>query len=171
MTTVIDPDKLLMWVVDDHVVTADVRKEGGGYTCEWWVSSNFGSALQVVGVFNFPVHGETEEQAKQRVNFLLDDVIYIAKTFYGGDGNVIIPVDRDGGKKKRETLAMMHLAGHWKNMSAGLGIIERTGEEYKFLKQFKVSNVAQVIASIEGVKSVRTVHERIFLAKQKGYIG
>jgi hypothetical protein len=65
---------------------------------------------------------------------------------------------------------MMHLAGHWKDMSIGLTVLERTAEEYLFLKQFGISNVAQTIASIEGVSSVRTIHERIFLAKQKRLI-
>ena len=167
MSTSIDTDKLLMWVQDDKVVTADVRKEGAGYSCEWWVSGNFGGSLQVMGVMNFPIYGDNEVEARQRAGFLLEDVLYIAKTFYGGDGVVgnIVP-----DSKKRVALAMMHLAGHWKDMSAGLSVVERTAEEYLFLKQFGISNVAQIIANIEGISSVRTVHERIFLAKQKKLI-
>ena len=167
MRTDIDTDKLLMWIKDGRVVTADVRKEGDGYSCEWWVSGNFGGALQVMGVMNFPIYGLSEDEARQRAGFLLDDVLYIAKTFYGGEGVVgnIIP-----DSKKRIALAMMHLAGHWEAMSLGLSTIERTAEEYKFLKQFGISNVAQIIAHLEGVVSVRTIHERIFLAKQKKFI-
>lgn len=167
MSTSIDTDKLLMWVNDGRVVTADVRKEGDGYSCEWWVSGNFHGSLQVMAVMNFPIYGNNEVEARQRAGFLLEDVLYIAKTFYGGDGEVgnIIP-----DSKKRVALAMMHLAGHWKDMSVGLSTIERTAEEYKFLKQFGISNVAQIIANLEGVSSVRTIHERIFLAKQKKFI-
>jgi hypothetical protein len=167
MRTDIDTDKLLMWIKDGRVVTADVRKEGDGYSCEWWVSGNFGGSLQVLGVMNFPIYGSDETEARQRAGFLLDDVLYIAKTFYGGEGVVgnIIP-----DPKKRIGLAMMHLAGHWEAMSLGLSIVERTAEEYKFLKQFGISNVAQIIAHLEGVQSVRTIHERIFLAKQKKFI-
>jgi len=167
MKTAIDTDNLLMWVSDGRVVTADVRKEGDGYACEWWVSGNFMGSLQVMAVMNFPIYGNNEIEARQRAGFLLEDVLYIAKTFYGGDGVVgnIIP-----DSKKRTALAMMHLAGHWKDMSIGLTVLERTAEEYLFLKQFGISNVAQTIASIEGVSSVRTIHERIFLAKQKRLI-
>jgi hypothetical protein len=167
MNTSIDTDKLLMWANDGRVVTADVRKEGDGYSCEWWVSGNFGGSLQVMAVMNFPIYGLNEDEARQRAGFLLEDVLYIAKTFYGGDGEVgnIIP-----NSKKRVALAMMHLAGHWRDMSVGLSTIERTAEEYKFLKQFGISNVAQIIANLEGVASVRTIHERIFLAKQKKFI-
>lgn len=167
MNTSIDTDKLLMWAKDGRVVTADVRKEGNGYSCEWWVSGNFMGSLQVMAVMNFPIYGLNEDEARQRAGFLLEDVLYIAKTFYGGDGEVgnIIP-----DSKKRVALAMMHLAGHWRDMSIGLSTIERTAEEYKFLKQFGISNVAQIIANLEGVSSVRTIHERIFLAKQKKFI-
>jgi hypothetical protein len=120
-----------------------------------------------MAVMNFPIYGLNEDEARQRAGFLLEDVLYIAKTFYGGDGEVgnIIP-----NSKKRISLAMMHLAGHWRDMSIGLSTIERTAEEYKFLKQFGISNVAQIIANLEGVASVRTIHERIFLAKQKKFI-
>jgi hypothetical protein len=98
---------------------------------------------------NFPIYGSDEAEARQRAGFLLDDVLYIAKTFYGGEGVVgnIIP-----DSKKRIALAMMHLAGHWEAMSLGLSTIERTAEEYKFLKQFGISNVAQIIAHLEGVQ-------------------
>jgi len=167
MTTSIDTDKLLMWAHDGRVVTADVRKEGDGFACEWWVSGNFMGSLQVMAVMNFPIYGNNEGEARQRAGFLLEDVLYIAKTFYGGDGEVgnIIP-----DSKKRVALAMMHLAGHWRDMSVGLSVIERTAEEYKFLKQFGISNVAQIIANLEWISSVRTIHERIFLAKQKKLI-
>lgn len=167
MTYLFNTNDLLMWVRDGKVVTADVRKEGDGYICEWWLSGNFGGSLQVMGVMRFPIHGENETEARQRAGFLLDDVFYIGQMFYGGEGVVgsIIPE-----KEKRVGLAMMHLAGHWKDMSFGLSVIERTAEEYKFLKQFGISNIAQVIANIEGISSIRTIHERIFLAKQKKLI-
>ena len=170
MSSVVNPDdmkNLLMWVRDGKVATADVRKEGNGYVSEWWLSGNFEGSLQVMGVMRFPIHGADEVEARQRTGFLLDDVMYIGQVFYGGDGVV---GSFSMGQSKRAALAMMHLSGHWKDMSLGLSVVERTAEEYKFLKQFGISNVAQIIADIEGISSVRTVHERIFLAKKKKLI-
>lgn len=167
MSNVFNTDDLLMWVQNGRVVTADVHKESDGYVCEWWVSGNFEGSLHVMGTMRFPILGETEDEARRRCGFLLEDVLYISQVFYGGEGLIgkVIP-DRD----KRTKLAIMHLAGHWKEVSAGLSVLERTAEEYKFLRQFGISNVAQVIREVEGVESIRTVHERIFLAKQKKLI-
>jgi hypothetical protein len=167
MNALVNTENLLMWVRDGRVVTVDVRKEGQGYVAEWWISGNFEGDLHVMGVMKFPIYGDSEEDARQRAGFLLDDVLYIGQVFYGGDGLVgSITPDRS----KRAGLAVMHLAGHWKEVSTGLSVAERTAKEYKFLRQFGVSNVAQIIRDVEGVESIRTVHERIFLAKQKKLI-
>ena len=88
MNALVNTENLLMWVRDGRVVTVDVRKEGQGYVAEWWISGNFEGDLHVMGVMKFPIYGDSEDDARQRAGFLLDDVLYIGQVFYGGDGLV-----------------------------------------------------------------------------------
>lgn len=169
MKSRINVENLLMWKFEDHglvVMTAEIKKERDGFVSTWVVSSNYGGTLQVQSIFECPIYGATEQDARQRAGFIKDDVVKLLKKVFDGSGSVMLR----GSKSDKEVIALMHLAGHWEKMSSGLGVIERTAVVYKFLKQFGVSNVAQVITELEGVKSVRTVHERIFLAKQKRFI-
>lgn len=153
-----------VWKVNDTVITVDFVKSGDGYASDWWVSSNFNGYLQVVGNYNIPIYGYTVEEVSRKADLMIHDIAMFAIKTYGGEGSV----SNSPKPSAKERLAGVHLQQH-NGFGPSMGLLERTAEQYKLCEQFKVRDVAEVIAGVEGVK-VRAVHERIQRCRRQGLL-
>lgn len=145
------------WVHKNCVVTVHLVGTDSGYASEWWISSNFGGNLQVIGNYNFPIYGYSAEEALRKAAFHVETLCTFAMSSYGGEGTISVKPS----PSSRINQAVTHLALH-KSSGAfeGMTLLERTRAMYDLGRQFGVSKVAVMIANFEGV-NVRTIHERL----------
>lgn len=146
--------------------TVDVRRCGEGWTSEWWISRNLGDQLGVklLGRFIIPVWGEDKDEAVRRCGFIYEDVMTLAKDVSGGDGGV--------GNGGDVATARLHCKAHlqvWSDLLVGTRTT-RTADMYLFALAFEVNNPAALIAEVEVLDSVRTVHDRLAYARRLGLL-
>lgn len=153
-----------VWKVNDTVISVDFVKSGEGYASDWWVSSNFDGLLQVVGNYNIPIYGYDLAEVNRRAEIMLHDIMMFAVKTYGGEGDVSATLKPSA----KERIAGVHLWQH-RGFGPSMGLLERTAEQYKLCAQFKVRDVAQVIACVEDAK-VRAIHERIQRCRKAGLL-
>lgn len=151
-------------VVNDTCISVDLVKSGAGYASEWWISSNYGGYLQLVGNYNIPIYGYDIPEATRKAELMLHDIMMFAIKTYGGEGDLSVAPK----PSQKERLAGLHLLGH-KPSTNIMTVLERTTEQFKLCEQFKVRDVAQVIAEVEGV-NVRAIHERIQRCRRAGML-
>ena len=157
--------KTVTWSTADTVMVVDIVKSGKGYCTEWWVSSNFGGNLQVVGYYNTPIYGFELAEVERKVESLANhEVPLFSVRMFGGEGDLS---DFPTPSRKRE-IAKLHILGHREAMTDWT-LMERTAEMYKLIEQFRVKDSAELIAELEDVK-VRAVHERIQRARREGLL-
>jgi hypothetical protein len=157
--------KTVTWSTDETVMVIDIVKSGNGYCTEWWISSNFGGNLQVVGYYSSPTYGYELPELERRIESLANhEVPLFSVRMFGGEGALS---DTPNPSRKRE-IARLHILGHWSVLQEW-SLMERTVEMYKLIEQFKVKDSAELIAELEDVK-VRAVHERIQRARREGLL-
>ena len=160
---VADIPEMLIYRSGDYIVTGEVFKSGPGYSLELWVSGNFEGELRMMGTFSCPIYGDTLADARNRFNYLLDDLFAFILRAFGGDG----VIHKTPAEDKKTAIAVAHLMFYIDAISS-LPALDRTLAMYSFLTQLKVKDVAVLIAEIENVKSVRTIHDRILKLRKAG---
>lgn len=146
--------------------TVDIRRSGDGWVSEWWISRNLREnvGIELLGRFIIPVWGDDEEQAKHRCGFIYEDVMNLARDLSGGYGAV--------GSGGDVVNARRHCKAHlqvWNDLIHA-SKTEKTAEMYLFAMSFEVNNPAALIAEVEVLRSVRTVHDRLAHARRLGLL-
>lgn len=151
----------------DLYATVELKDVGDGWVSEWWVSRNLRSDLgvQLLGYFRIPVFGELKEDAKRRLGFIYEDVVNFARDIAGGNGSV--------GAGGDVAVARKHAKAHmqvWSDVFPNVRKTEHTVLLYQLAVDFGVNNPAALIAEVEVLPSVRTVHERLAHARRIGLL-
>jgi hypothetical protein len=121
--------------------------------------------LQVVGYLRLPVYGESRDLASRRIHFIYEDVLKGLASWSGGVGDTGAGGDVAGARK--------HCKAHlqtWGDYLSSANKTEHTSALYQFAVEFGVNNPAALIAEVEVLSSVRTVHDRIAYARRIGLL-
>lgn len=150
----------------DLYATVDVVDRGDGWVSEWWVSRNLRNNLgvELLGRFFIPVWGEFKEDAVRRTGFIYESVVNFAAEVGGGEGQI-----GNGGDVVN---ARRHCKAHlqvWLDVIGGTKT-SRTVDLYLLAVAFGVNNPAALIAEVEVLDSVRTVHDRLNHARRIGIL-
>lgn len=148
----------------DYSAVAYVSPSGSGYVSTWTVTYFTGDAIRVVGSFRIPVFGIGLKEAIVSAQRMGKSVADFASSVWGGEGSA--------GYVRGENSANVGVALMRLNLStvSGRSDLEKTAIFYSLLSELKIPNPAELIAVVMGVKSVRTVHDRIARARAGGYL-
>lgn len=151
----------------DLYATVELTNTGDGWVSEWWISRNVLGTyeLMVLGYLRLPVFGETVKDASRRIHFIYEDVVKSVASWSGGVG--------DTGAGGDVVSARKHCKAHlqyWGDMLSAANKTEHTAALYSFAVEFGVNNPAALIAEVEVLPSVRTVHDRIAYARRIGIL-
>lgn len=146
--------------------TVNIIKLDSGLTSEWWVSHNLGHDIRLSGTLNIPLIGATLEDGHKRAGFIATEIMEFV-SYVGAAGEAGI-----GGtaNSARRAHCRDHLHTQMNALTPGLNATEKTVALYQFAKQFNVSNPAALIAQVEGLDTVRTVHDRLAYARRIGLL-
>lgn len=145
-----------------YTATAELIYLQDSYTTVWWVSSLVSGYLRVVGTISLPIHAESPALAVARLDGLATNVITFVENSWGGAS---IPAVR----LTDISHAYAHMEAYEDHLS-DFSDFDKTIAYYELLSGFRVSNPAVLIAKHMGVRSVRTVHDRIARARRDGYL-
>jgi hypothetical protein len=149
--------KVLTFVRDNHVVTAELKKSDDGWCAEWLVSTNFRPTITLVGSMTLPMHGNTEEEVARRAEFMLDDVLNFTLKNVGGTSRLSKGPDKDSMVE----VGLAHIKAH-----RGIFTLPSVGKQSTLDYLFLVDQIgyvakpAHVMAELEGVK-LTTIKRRI----------
>jgi hypothetical protein len=152
-----------VWL-EGRFATVNLRATEYGWVSDWWISSNSGDDLRVVGHLELPIFGNTREDAERRCRIIADEVLDFVS--WAGFGSGIVDGTVDVVRKA-------HCRKHLSEQKDKLGVMSTTAYTavlYKCALQFGVSNPAAVIAGVEAMDSVRTIHERLAHARRLGLL-
>lgn len=144
--------------------TVRVQKLDNGLSSEWWVSSMSGEDLQLGGSVSIPLFGETLEDGERRCRLIADEVMDFMSWAGGGEAGVGGSAD-----EYRRAHCKYHLSEWSSEMFVG-SRTAKTADLYLLATQFNINNPAALIAQVEGLSSVRTVHERLAHARRIGLL-
>jgi hypothetical protein len=158
---------LLEFFEEDLYATVQLLDTGDGWVSEWWVSRNVAGTyeLQLLGCLRVPVYGKDKEEAYRRIQFIYEDVLNSMSSWSGGVGFV--------GSGGDVISARKHCKSHlqkWGEEILNANRTEHTAALYSFAVEFGVNNPAALIAEVEVLPSVRTVHDRIAYARRIGIL-
>lgn len=147
--------------------TVELHDTGDGWVSDWWCSRNVSGTyeLQVVGYLRLPVYGEDKKMASRRIHFIYEDVLKSMASWSGGVA--------DTGAGGDVVSARNHCKAHlqtWGDTLSEINKTEHTATLYTFAVEFGVNNPAALIAEVEVLPSVRTVHDRIAYARRIGIL-
>lgn len=147
--------------------TVELVENGDGWVSEWWISRNVSGTyeLQVLGSLRVPVYGDDKNLASRRISFIYEDVLNSVASWSGGVGFV--------GAGGDVVTARKHCKAHlqyWGEELPNANRTEHTAALYTFAVEFGVNNPAALIAEVEVLPSVRTVHDRIAYARRIGLL-
>lgn len=147
--------------------TVELKDIGDGWVSEWWVSRNIGGTygVELLGYFRIPVFGELKEDAKRRLGFIYEDVVNFAASIAGGVGSV--GAGGDVATARKHAKAHMQV---WSDTVPNVKKTEHTVILYQLAVDFGVNNPAALIAEVEVLPSVRTVHDRLAHARRIGLL-
>lgn len=156
-------NEVLSFKVDNYVATVLLSvTPREGTASDWWVSVSNGQYLRVIAHLNLVLHGASPADAKRRAMLIAPGVVEFVSTTWGGE--------RSPGDKLTDLRhAELHMSLHAEALE-DLSEYEKTVSLYELLGGFKISNPAVVIADHLGVKSVRTIHDRIARARKDGLL-
>ena len=148
----------------DYAAAAFVSASGNGYVSVWTVTYFTGNEIRVIGTLRVPVYGASLREATQSAQRIAKTVTEFASSSWGGEGSA--------GYVRAENaanfaVALMRL--HSSNV-AGYSDLEKTAIYYTLMSEMKIPNPAELIAVVLGVKSVRTIHDRIARARLAGHL-
>lgn len=152
---------------DPLYATVELKNTGEGFVAEWWVSRNVPGTyeLQVLGYLRLPIYGETMEAASRRIGFIYGNIFEMLENVSGGVADTGSAGDVVGARK--------HCKAHlqwWSDVIAPGNRTEHTAALYSLAVEFGVNNPAALIAEVEVLPSVRTVHDRIAYARRIGIL-
>ena len=139
-------------------------KTATGWASEWIVSRNYGDYIRVLGLFEIPVFGEEYLDAERRCRLMADEVLDFASWAGGVESGLL-----SAGDEYRRAHCRNHLFTHVEGLGR-MSVTERTAVLYTFALQFNINNPAALIASVEGLSSVRTIHDRLAHARRIGLL-
>ena len=147
--------------------TVELKNTGDGFVSEWWISRNEPGSyeLQVLGYLRLPVFGETEEAATRRIGFIYGNIFELLEAVIGGVA--------DTGAGGDVVSARRHCKAHlqwWSDVITPGSRTEHTASLYSLAVEFGVNNPAALIAEVQVLPSVRTVHDRIAYARRIGIL-
>lgn len=147
--------------------TVELTDTGDGWVSEWWVSRNIAGSyeLQLLGYLRIPIFGEDKKLASRRIHFIYEDVLNSIASWSGGVGDTGAKGDVVGARKHCKA----HLQ-YWGEELVSANRTEHTAALYSFAVEFGVNNPAALIAEVEVLPSVRTVHDRIAYARRIGLL-
>lgn len=147
--------------------TVELKDSGDGWISEWWVSRKLDQDLgvQLLGHIRVPVYGELKEAAKRRLGFIYEDVVHFADSVAGGFGSV--GTGGDVATARKHAKAHMQV---WSDTVPNIKKTEHTVFLYQLAVDFGVNNPAALIAEVEVLPSVRTVHDRLAHARRIGLL-
>jgi hypothetical protein len=152
--------------IGHFVVSAAFADHEGGVSSEWVVSSKSGTYLQVMSVCYVPVgspNATTAVASKPLFDWVSDTLTTFVGQTYGG---LSVPLVRPIHKGH----VAHHLTRHLPWMDRELSLLEKTASQYTLAKQLGGGAPGVLIASVEGLESVRTAHDRIARAKEAGLL-
>lgn len=164
MSTPLYQIELLEFRDERSYASVRIQKLDNGLSSEWWVSSNSGEDLQLGGCVSIPLFGETVEDGERRCRLIADEVLEFMSWAGGGEAGVGGSAD-----EYRRAHCRNHLAEWSERMYSG-SRTAKTADLYLLATQFNINNPAALIASVEGLQSVRTVHERLAHARRVGLL-
>lgn len=155
---------IFVYKTGELLLSAQVILVDGSYVSVWWVSRWYGggSQVQVAASVTLPVYGENLHTAQGILKHMVEDVARLA-TYSGGMGSAA-----DWERPESD-----HIEAHleyYMSQSSGLSMLGRTAFLYGILKEFRAYNPGHVLSKIEGVTSVRTIHDRIARARDEGLL-
>jgi len=156
--------ELLEFRTERGYASVRVQKLDNGLTSEWWVSHNSGTEIRVGACLNIPLFGETLSDGERRCRLMAEEVIDFASWAGGGGAGVAGSSD-----EYRRAHAKKHLLEQ-KDFLGAMSATEYTAVLYSFALQFNINNPAALIAQVEVLPSVRTIHDRLAHARRKGLL-
>lgn len=145
--------------------TVRIQKLDSGYVSEWWVSRSFEDNLQLCGSLSVALIAETLEDAERVCGLMADEVMDFM--VWAGQGPAGVGGSAD---EYRRAHCKYHLTEQADFLPGYMSITARTATLYLFATQFNINNPAALIAQVEGIKSVRTIHERVAYARKQGLL-
>ncbi len=146
----------------DIFATIDIVESNSGFSTEWWVSRTSKDYAQALAFLSFPVFGYDRPMAHRRVEQIGDDVISFVEHVSGG-----ISSPSYSSRKP------LHVSAHLHTYLAELeetDVVKQTQLLYDYLSTFRVANPARIIASVLKVDNIRTIHDRIERARERGIL-
>ena len=144
--------------IDKYVVTIELGGEDQNYSANYWVTSMYGSDVQLILNVNTAIYAYDIDMALRVANAQVEIVIKAAELLEqaNADLNVSPPTN-----ELREQHAYIQMARYGTSGKfADFTLSERTNAQVTLCQQFGVKNLAKLIASYENV-NIRTIHERI----------
>lgn len=149
---------LTAYAYDDYVVTTDINGEPQNYSAHHWVTSMYGSDIQLLLNVNTAIYAYDEDMARRIINAQVDTVIKAAKILENANANLSVTPST---QELREQHALLQMEYYGANGNFNdLNLIERTNAQVTLCQQFGVKNLAKLISQYENV-NIRTIHERI----------
>jgi hypothetical protein len=150
----------------DLYATVELKDTGDGWVAEFFVSRNLLNDLgvELLGYVRVPVYGEFKDDAVRRLGFIHEDVTNFLGAVAGGFGSVGAGNDVSGARKHCKAHLQM-----WNDVVGGTKT-GRTATMYLLAVDFGVNNPAALIAEVEVLPSVRTVHDRLAHARRIGLL-
>lgn len=144
--------------------TVRVQKLDSGWSSEWWVSHNSSEDIRVSACLSIPLFGDTKADAERRCRLIANEVMEFASWAGGGIAGVAGPSD-----EYRRAHCKYHLIEQ-RDFLPAMTLTEQTAVLYMFALQFNINNPAALIAGVEGISSVRTIHDRLAHARRTGLL-
>jgi hypothetical protein len=164
MSTPLYQIELLEYRNERSYASVRIQKLDAGLSSEWWVSSMSGEDLQLGGSISIPLFGETLEDGERRCRLIAEEVMEFMSWAGGGEAGVGGSAD-----EYRRAHCRNHLA-EWSEALYVSSVTAKTADLYLLATQFNINNPAALIAQVEGLSSVRTVHERLAHARRIGLL-
>lgn len=146
--------------VYNYIVTIELGGDDQKYSANYWVTSMYGSDIQVLLNINMPIYAYDVDMAHrvaiQTVEQVANFAKHIESTNANSNLNVTPPTQDLREQHAYVQMARYHTSGKFDSLT----LLERTNAQVTLCQQFGVKNYAKLIASFEDV-NLRTIHERI----------
>lgn len=143
--------------------SVSITEEGSGFVADWWVSE-MSDYPSVLGHVSMPVYGSTVDNALRSTAFIHEDLTTFLGSNWGGSGLIDVKAPLEHVRAH-----LLHFKPYAEKAHPD-DVLDRTVAYYLLLQGFRAPNPAVLIAEVEDVSNVRTIHDRLARARKLGIL-
>lgn len=139
-------------------MTIELDGSDQNYSASYWISSMYPTGVQLLANINLGIYAYDFQMAERVAIQNLDQIATFVHNTENANADIQVTPPT---AELKEAHAMYHIGTYAaKGYFDNLTLLERTQMQVSVCQQFKVKNLAKLIAQCEGV-NIRTIHERI----------